>query len=208
VKVPGLAATWSRTRFRSPYLRNALWDSGYAADTLETATDWSRLPALVADLEAAIGGALADEGERVHVFTHLSHVYPSGSSLYLTYLFRLASDPDVTLDRWRRIKRSASGTIVRAGATISHHHGVGTDHASYLASEKGELGMAALAAVARTFDPQGLMNPGVLLPGARDRPAAREDVSADRGHVPAARDGDRPSGRVEDPSAASRERMP
>ena len=29
-------------------------------------------------------------GERVHVFTHLSHLYPSGSSLYLTYLFRLA----------------------------------------------------------------------------------------------------------------------
>ena len=28
-------------RFRSPYLRNALWDAGYAVDTLETATDWT-----------------------------------------------------------------------------------------------------------------------------------------------------------------------
>ena len=164
VRVPALAATWSRTRFRSPYLRNTLWEAGYGSDTLETATDWSRLPALVADLETAIAGALADEGERVHVFTHLSHVYPSGSSLYLTYLFRLAPDADATLGRWRRIKDAASATIVRHGATISHHHGVGRDHARYLATEKGELGVAALEAVRRTFDPDGTMNPGVLLP--------------------------------------------
>ena len=52
------------------------------------------LPGLLARLELAIGSALADRGERVHVFTHLSHVYPSGSSLYVTYLFRLGPDPD------------------------------------------------------------------------------------------------------------------
>ena len=163
VRVPALAATWSRTRFRSPYLRNALWAAGYGADTLETATDWARLPALLARLEASITDALAPRGERVHVFTHLSHLYPSGSSLYLTFLFRLATDPDETLDRWRTIKRAASDTIVAEGATISHHHGVGTDHAPYLVAEKGSLGMAALESIVRTFDPDGLMNPGVLL---------------------------------------------
>jgi alkyldihydroxyacetonephosphate synthase len=104
-----------------------------------------------------------ERGERVHAFTHLSHVYPSGSSLYLTFLFRLAPDPDDTLDRWRAIKRAASTVIEQEGATISHHHGVGTDHAPYLVAEKGPLGMAALDAVVRTFDPDGIMNPGVLL---------------------------------------------
>lgn len=165
VAVPALAETWRRSRFRSPYLRNALWEAGYGADTLETAADWSRVPGLVAALETAITGALADMGERVHVFTHLSHLYPSGSSLYSTYLFRLAADPDETLARWRAIKRAASEAIVAASGTISHHHGVGTDHVPWLAAEKGPLGMAALAAVVRTFDPDGIMNPGVLLPG-------------------------------------------
>lgn len=163
VPVPGIAAAWTKTRFRSPYLRNAMWAAGYGADTLETATNWSRVPALLADLEAAISGALAERGERVHVMTHLSHLYPSGSSLYLTYLFRLGAGPDETLDRWRAIKRAASETIVGRGATISHHHGIGTDHAQYLAAEKGPLGMAALDAVVRAFDPEGIMNPGVLL---------------------------------------------
>jgi alkyldihydroxyacetonephosphate synthase len=53
--------------------------------------------------------------------------------------------------------------IVDHGGTISHQHGVGRDHAMYLPAEKGELGMAVLADVARRFDPDGIMNAGALL---------------------------------------------
>lgn len=164
---------WLRTRFRAADLRDALWEAGYAVDTLETATDWSRLPDLAVAVAQALRRGLDDlpagpDGagatERVHAFSHLSHVYPDGSSLYTTFVFRLAPDPDETLDRWRRLKDAASRAIVDGGATISHQHGVGRDHAPYLAAEKGELGMAVLADVARRLDPDGLMNPGVLLP--------------------------------------------
>jgi alkyldihydroxyacetonephosphate synthase len=158
-----LGREWLRNRFRTPDLRDSLWDLGYAIDTLETAVDWRRLP----DLAAAVGRALrhgleADE-ERVHAFSHLSHVYPSGSSLYATYVFRRSIDPDETLERWRRLKTAASEAIVAHGGTISHQHGVGRDHRPWLAAEKGELGLAALRDVARRFDPDGILNPGVLL---------------------------------------------
>ena len=49
------------------------------------------------------------------------------------------------------------------GGTISHQHGVGADHAPWLAAEKGTLGITALQAVASRFDPDGRMNPGRLL---------------------------------------------
>ena len=52
--LPGSADAWQRQRFAAPYLRNTLWDAGYAVDTLETATDWSRL----GPLAAALGPAL------------------------------------------------------------------------------------------------------------------------------------------------------
>jgi alkyldihydroxyacetonephosphate synthase len=162
-----LGRQWLRTRFGTPDLRDALWDLGYAVDTLETAVDWRRL----ADLATAVGRALRhgleDDGggERVHAFSHLSHVYPSGSSLYATYVFRLGADPDVTLDRWRRLKTAASEAIVEHGGTISHQHGVGRDHRPWLAAEKGELGLAVLGDVARRLDPDRLLNPGVLLDG-------------------------------------------
>ena len=163
VAVPALGSSWRAQRFRTPYLRNSLWEAGYAVDTVETAAPWSRIPGLARAVASALRTGLEAEGERVHAFSHLSHVYPTGSSLYTTFLFRLADDPDRTLDRWRRLKGRVSEAIVAGGGTISHQHGVGTDHAPYLAAEKGALGMAALADLARRFDPEGLMNPGKLL---------------------------------------------
>jgi alkyldihydroxyacetonephosphate synthase len=154
---------WIANRFRSADLRDTLWDAGYALDTLETAVDWTRLPDLAAALGRALRHGLDDAGERVHAFSHLSHLYPDGSSLYATYVFRRSADPDETLERWRRLKTVASEAIVAGGGTISHQHGVGRDHVPYLAAEKGDLGMAALADIARRFDPAGIMNRGVLL---------------------------------------------
>ncbi len=154
---------WQRSRFRVPYLRNSLWDAGFAVDTLETACRWSQLPRLLAAVESALGCGLAAEGERVHVFTHLSHFYPDGASIYTTYVFRLAGDPDHPLERWRTLTAAASEAIVAQGGTISHHHGVGADHAPYLAAEKGALGIAALRDLCARFDPGGMMNPGKLV---------------------------------------------
>lgn len=154
---------WQKGRFRAPYLRNSLWEAGYAVDTLETAAPWSGIPGMINGIETALTEAAAGFNERIHVFTHLSHVYPTGASVYTTYLFRLAADPDETLERWRLLKTAASRAIVAGQGTISHQHGVGVDHAPYLAAEKGELGIAAIADLTRRFDPRGIMNPGKLI---------------------------------------------
>ncbi len=153
---------WHKNRFRTPYLRNTLWEKGYAIDTLETAVGWSRVPTLLPAIETELRTVMQSFGERVHVFTHLSHVYPYGSSIYTTFLFRLAADPQETLQRWQAMKRAASQLIVSSGGTISHQHGVGRDHRAYLPAEKGELGMQALRQAAALFDPQGIMNPGAM----------------------------------------------
>jgi alkyldihydroxyacetonephosphate synthase len=154
---------WHKNRFRTPYLRNTLWELGYAVDTLETAVDWNTVSDMIQGVEGALHTAIADEGERVNVFTHLSHLYPYGTSIYTTYLFRLAPDSELTLNRWKKLKGAASKAVTSLGGTISHQHGVGTDHLPYLPIEKGELGMAAMAEICRTFDPQGMMNPGKLV---------------------------------------------
>jgi alkyldihydroxyacetonephosphate synthase len=154
---------WIKGRFRTPYLRNALWEHGYAVDTLETATTWENIPRTLERIETALREGLIDIGEAVHVFTHLSHVYPQGASIYSTYLFRIHEDSDETIRRWARLKHGASQAIVSSGGTISHQHGVGRDHAPYLAAEKGALGMQAISDVLRRFDPDGIMNPGVLI---------------------------------------------
>jgi alkyldihydroxyacetonephosphate synthase len=154
---------WHKSRFRTPYLRNTLWELGYAIDTLETATDWANIPAMIAAIESALRPGLEEMNERVHVFSHLSHLYPYGSSVYTTYLYRIAPDPDETLHRWKMLKAAASKAIVTHGGTISHQHGVGTDHMPYLAQETGRLGMDSIRDLCARFDPDGVMNPGKLI---------------------------------------------
>ena len=154
---------WHRNRFRLPYLRNTLWEKGYAADTLETAVPWTGVPATVTAVEEALRNGLRDRQERVHVFTHLSHVYPHGSSIYITFLYRLHQDPGENLDRWRSLKQAASQAIITHGGTISHHHGVGLYHKPYLAFEKGPRGLDMIRSVCRCLDPEGIMNPGKLI---------------------------------------------
>jgi alkyldihydroxyacetonephosphate synthase len=154
---------WHKNRFKTPYLRNTLWEMGYGLDTLETAIDWEKTPQMVDQIEEALRKSMSDLKERVHVFTHLSHVYPYGSSVYTTILFKLADDPEETLARWRAMKSAASQAIITLGGTISHQHGVGTDHLPYLEVEKGALGIAAISALFHQFDPKGIMNPGKLI---------------------------------------------
>ncbi|MEX6502493.1 FAD-binding oxidoreductase [Pseudomonas zhanjiangensis] len=158
-----LGKKWAQNRFRFPYLRHGLWAAGYAVDTLETATDWSNVDNLLNQVEASLRDGLAAEGERVHVFTHLSHVYGEGSSIYTTYVFRPGASYEQAMARWQTLKQAASRTIAENRGTISHQHGVGRDHAPYLAAEKGELGMAALQALSSHFDPEQRLVPGVLL---------------------------------------------
>jgi alkyldihydroxyacetonephosphate synthase len=154
---------WAEKRFFVPYLRNSLWEKGYAVDTLETATNWQNAGQIVGLIESALEGALSRESERIHVFSHLSHLYPQGSSIYTTYLFRIGDTFEKTFERWKRLKTAASEAIVANGGTISHHHGVGVDHVPYLIKEKGKLGIAAIKALCRQFDPDGIMNPGKLV---------------------------------------------
>jgi alkyldihydroxyacetonephosphate synthase len=154
---------WRKSRFRTPYLRNTLWDHGYATDTLETAVPWSSVLRTARDVKESLLNGLMEEDERVMAFAHLSHVYPDGASIYVTFLFRRSASPSATVLRWQKLKAAASEVILSHGGTISHQHGVGLDHTPYLAAEKGPLGMVALEAVRAALDPQGTLNPGKLL---------------------------------------------
>ena len=158
-----LGEAWMKKRFLTPYLRNTLWDLGYALDTLETALSWDRLQAARKDILDSIRNGLQEENETVLVFSHISHVYTNGASLYITYLYRRAQDPHNTLDRWKKLKTGASQSILAHDGTITHQHGIGIDHKPYLLKEKGPLGMQMIKKVILDVDPHSVMNQGKLV---------------------------------------------
>lgn len=161
-----LGESWYEGRFETPYLRDPMMDRGLAVDTLETCTRWSNLTKLHQVATDAIHQAMRNEAARPDaagiVMSHVSHAYPDGASLYFTFVF--ARDDARAVDQWWAIKRAASNAITANGGTISHHHGVGTDHLEWITAEKGPVGMAALEAVKRRIDPTNVLNPGKLLP--------------------------------------------
>jgi alkyldihydroxyacetonephosphate synthase len=149
---------WAHGRFDAPYLRDAMLDVGVLVETLETATFWSNVERLYADVKAALEREL---GQPSIVLCHISHVYETGCSLYFTVAAKESDDP---LAQWGRAKAAASDAMIAAGATITHHHAVGTDHKRWLAEEIGPLGVSVLRAVKADLDPTGILNPGVLIP--------------------------------------------
>jgi alkyldihydroxyacetonephosphate synthase len=159
---------WAHGRFSAPYWRDPLLEAGFVVDTMETAVDWGRVDDTLDTVERAIREAVEAEGGKVHVYTHLSHVYSQGSSIYTTYIFPCADSYQATLQRWKRVKAAGAKAIVSCGGTISHQHGVGADHRDYIAAEKGPLGLAAIRQLCEFFDPDERFNPGKLLPDAID----------------------------------------
>jgi alkyldihydroxyacetonephosphate synthase len=148
---PGEA--WAASRFAGPYLRDDLLDRGVLVETLETATTWSSLERLRAAVAAALPG---------HVGCHVSHLYPTGASLYFTVM--AAQDRADPAGQWRAAKAAATRAILAHGGTLTHHHAIGADHAPWLSEEIGPLGVQLLRAVKASCDPAGIMNPGKLLP--------------------------------------------
>jgi alkyldihydroxyacetonephosphate synthase len=158
--------SWMRDRYAQPYLRDTLLGHGVIVDTLETATTWSNLMRLYQAMVGAMKGAIAATGGGPgYVMTHISHAYEHGASLYSTFLGRQVPDPNpmVQQAQWQAIKQATTEAILAAGGTLTHHHGIGHDHAPWLKDEIGLLGVKVLQRLKQTFDPTSILNPGILL---------------------------------------------
>ncbi len=91
---------------------------------------------------------------------HLSHAYRDGGSLYFTVLAPQVQGREV--EQWQELKEAATEAIFPWG-TLSHHHGIGVDHARWMRDEHGETAVQALRALKGALDPKGIMNPGKVL---------------------------------------------
>ncbi len=155
------AGSWRQAFFDAPYLQNVMVSLGVLADTFETACTWADFPALDAAVRQAVQRALDEHCGGGRVSCRFTHVYPDGPAPYYTWL--ALADPDRALDQWRRVKRAASDALLAHGATITHHHAVGRTHMPWYVQQRPAPFGLALAAAKRAVDPEGVLNPGVLV---------------------------------------------
>lgn len=159
--IPG--QLWVKHRFTSPYLRDVMMTRRVGVDTLETCTTWEHASELRTKIMERMRAAANEHGTPTYVFCHISHMYETGCSLYFTYFFR--EEPGQIMQQWMDIKGAAGEAIVEFDGTITHHHGVGQDHAPQTYLENTELFAKVLNAVKKELDPKGILNPGKLFNG-------------------------------------------
>jgi alkyldihydroxyacetonephosphate synthase len=162
----GAAGAWRNSFLRMPYWRDPAVGLGVIMDTFESAITWDRFEAFYTGVKADVAAAIARAtGQKTQVSCRLTHLYPDGPAPYFTFAARGAADGSVAsaLAAWREIKQAANEAVIAHGGTITHHHAVGRDHRSGYEREVPDLYRAMLAAAKRVADPQGIMNPGVLI---------------------------------------------
>lgn len=149
---------WFDERNEVPGFRTFI-EQGIMVDTIEVASTWQH----VTRIYDAVIGSLGEVPGILLASAHTSHAYRSGANLYFTFAVKPdepARMADAYAECWRRAMRA---TLENHGG-IAHHHGIGRVRRDYLAQELGQTGVAVLRAVKRALDPDGLLNPGNLLP--------------------------------------------
>jgi alkyldihydroxyacetonephosphate synthase len=154
--------SFEATKYDFPHIRDFLLERDVSSDVSETSTVWSNLLPLYKATMKDIRAAIAESGAPPWSGCHISHTYRSGASLYFTFGFRQQQGSE--MDQYLRVKRAAQQSFMDHGATLSHHHAVGTEHLPWLAADISPLGVKAVAAIKHGLDPANTMNPGRLQP--------------------------------------------
>jgi alkyldihydroxyacetonephosphate synthase len=158
----GAGKSFEATKYDFPHIRDFLLDRNVTTDVSETATVWSNIGALYRETTAVLRAEIGKSGVCPWVGCHISHSYPCGASLYFTFGFRQQLGQE--MEQYLRVKRAVQQSFIDRGATLSHHHAVGTEHLPWLAADISPMGVKAVAAIKQGLDPANIMNPGRLLP--------------------------------------------
>jgi len=158
----GAAGAWRNAFIRMPYGRERTIARGVINDTFESAITWERFESFHDKVKTATERAIVEAtGRDGQVTCRCTHVYPDGPAPYFT--FHAAGRHGELIAQWHTIKSAGLDAVIANGGTVTHHHAVGRDHRPWYDRQRPELFASALKAAKAAMDPQGLLNPGVLI---------------------------------------------
>ncbi len=144
---------WEKSRFTDPFMREDLMDYGVLIDTLECAVTWENLSRVHESVRSYI-----KQRPKTICMTHLSHAYPQGGNLYFIFVARMTA-----INEYLELQYGVLEAVLKSGAAMSHHHGIGKQTGPWLEAEIGKAQMDVIRVLREHFDPHHVMNPGGTL---------------------------------------------
>jgi len=155
------SAAWKGAFIETPYLFNTMVSLGVLVDTFETACTWDKFEDMHMDIIRSVRKAMKEICGGGRITCRFTHVYPDGPAPYYTFVAPAKVGSEI--QQWYEVKTAASEALLRHQATITHHHAVGRVHKPWYQRQHSPLFLKSLQAIKKELDPQGLLNPGVLI---------------------------------------------
>lgn len=138
---------WLKERYKVSFRQSAVFISGGFADTMEVASLWKDVKNVVENVKKSVDALIT---------AHISHIYPEGCGIYFTFVARC--DEYIYKMLWKRLLSSAQD----AGASLSHHHGIGFLKSEFMPKEHGLI-FEVMKGIKKLLDPSGVLNPRKII---------------------------------------------
>eukprot|EP01132_Coremiostelium_polycephalum_P011148 gene11148-13658_t len=154
--------TWAEKRYDLPYIRDFLLDHNMWVDVAETTVSWSQLLPLWKEAKAAFQEHFKSQGIPAWICAHISHTYTNGVCLY--FIFASKQNKDFECTPYIQGKKLMCDIILKHGAAISHHHGVGYEHVPWMTRYATKGWIQIYRQLKESIDPKNICNPRKLYP--------------------------------------------
>ena len=143
------------------YIRDFLSDFHIIGETYETTVPWSHIHRVinaVADKVIEQHQAFSLPGQP-YISPRITQLYHTGVCIYFTHGFSTkgVANPD---EIFSTIEHALRQTIIEAGGSISHHHGVGKIRKDFMVDTLSPTEIQLLHQVKQTNDPQNIFGIG------------------------------------------------
>ncbi len=129
----------------------------------DVAVPVAAVPAFLAEASAAVEALVP--GCRPVPFGHLGD-----GNIHFNVSQPVGAGREGYIARWEEMNRAVHAIVARHGGSISAEHGVGRLKRDLLPGVKSEVELDMMRAIKHALDPQGLLNPGVVLAHPARRP--------------------------------------
>jgi alkyldihydroxyacetonephosphate synthase len=147
--------------FAIAYIRDFMMSRWIIAESFETSVPWSRALELCANVKQRLWQEHAKRGlpGQPFVSCRVTQLYDTGVCIYFYFAFYYKGVANAS-EVYSELERAAREEILRAGGSLSHHHGVGKLRQRFLPEVFSPTALAWRERLKQAVDPENVLGCG------------------------------------------------